>query len=127
MSHLSLSLPPATAELVTLRSSLRAFLEDCDEPADDWLLIATELVTNAIAASPSEAPIGVNVNVEPQRVDLRVVDMGAGFDLQPTASVPISSARGRGLMMVDALADEFTVSIEDGRTIATASRQRGNV
>lgn len=126
MSHFSLSLQPATAELSTLRKSLRRFLSDLDEPVDDWLLIATELVTNAIAAAPASTAIEVEIDVKPSRIDLRVVDMGFGFELDPMASVPAGDARGRGLMIVSALADDFTVSTDDGRTIATASRNRGD-
>lgn len=124
MSHISLSLQPATAELSTLRRSLRKFFSTMDEPVDDWLLIATELMTNAIAAAPAAMAIEVEVEVKPNRIDLRVVDMGHGFELDPKASVPASDERGRGLMMVSALADDFTVSVENGRTIATASRSR---
>jgi len=124
MAQLSLSMIPATTELSVLRRSLRSFLAEIDEPADDWLLIATELVTNAIAAAPNETEIQVELNVEARRISLRVVDMGRGFQLHPKVYVPPSDERGRGLMMVNALADDFSVSIEEGRTIATASKRR---
>lgn len=124
MSQLSLSLQPATTELSVLRCSLRSFLADLGEPAHDWLLIATELVTNAISAAPAATAIDVEVEVDPRHIHLRVVDEGDGFDLHPPTSVPTSDERGRGLMMVQALSDHFTVETDNGRTIATASRAR---
>ena len=124
MSRLSLSLPATNADLSLLRTTLRDFLINLDEPPDDWLLMATELVTNAVAASPDDASVDVEVEASPERVHLRVVDMGAGFQLEPRASIDIGQHRGRGLMMVNALADELSVETEAGRTTLHASRQR---
>ncbi len=126
MSHLSLSLRAATAELSGLRSSLRDFLEKCNEPADDWLIIATELVTNAIEASPRDEPVEVRIEANQRFIDLYVVDMGPGFDLRLKASVSPAVERGRGLMMVNALTDQLTVAVDNGRTVATASRRRSS-
>ncbi len=124
MSRHSLSLEPTTAELAPLRSSLRGFLAESDEPADEWLLIATELVTNAIEAAPDASVIHIDLEVGDEWVELQVVDMGAGFELDPASSVPAANHRGRGLMMVNALSDDFSVSIEDGLTVATVRRRR---
>ncbi len=124
MSRFSLSLQPTTAELAPLRSSLRGFLGESDEPADEWLLIATELVTNAIEAAPEASVIHVDLDVGDEWIELRVVDMGVGFELHPASSVPATNHRGRGLMMVNALSDDFRVSIEGGLTVATVRRRR---
>lgn len=117
-----MSLPPATTELSALRDSLRTFLNEHGEPADDWLLIATELVTNAIAAAPVASEIDVQLSLESTHAELRVVDKGDGFEHRPASTVSPDNARGRGLLMVSALADEFFVTTENGQTVATARR-----
>ena len=124
MSQLSLVLQPATTELSAMRSSIRRFLTDHDEPAHDWLLIATELVTNAISVAQGSTVIDVVVNVGARRIHLRVASMGSGFDEHPETSMPTTKNRRRGLLLVHALSDRFTVETEDGRTVAVASRPR---
>jgi anti-sigma regulatory factor (Ser/Thr protein kinase) len=77
--------------------------------ADDVVLIACEYATNAIRHSPSGLPGGeftVRVWVRPGWVRLEVTDLGPGHwvVLTPTSS-ELADETGRGLIVVDALAD----------------------
>ena len=77
--------------------------------ADDVVLIGCEYATNAIRHSPSGLPDGefiVRVWVRPGWVRLEVSDLGTGdWVVLPSASSEFADETGRGLIVVDALAD----------------------
>lgn len=82
------------------------------EIRDEIGLVVTELVTNAIEASPGPtARIEVDVGMVDHRIVLCVRDQGKGFPVAaPNSSPPSSSEnRGRGLPIVNALMDGFDV------------------
>jgi anti-sigma regulatory factor (Ser/Thr protein kinase) len=77
--------------------------------ADDVVLIACEYATNAIRHSPSGLPGGeftVRVWVRPGWVRLEVADLGTGdWVVLASASSEFADETGRGLIVVDAIAD----------------------
>lgn len=75
---------------------------------DDVLLLATELVTNSVRHSPAsgEGTIGVAVRRGSERIRVEVSDPGSGFDHEPHRPGTLSEG-GRGLFLVDALADRW--------------------
>ncbi len=77
---------------------------------DDLGLAATELLSNARDASPrSDSPIGVRVDVVGDQVELTVQNVGRRF--RPSEVMPdATAARGRGLPILAALADDLAVS-----------------
>ena len=80
-------------------------------------LLTTEVVTNAVqhgVAAP-DAAIRVEVVVECSRVRVEVTNTGPA--VTACAAVPaVTSTTGRGLLLVDALADSWGVRHEVGQT-----------
>ena len=91
---------------------------------EDVVLIASELVTNAVRAGASA--VDVTVRVTRQRLDLLVEDDADG---QPLLATPdIEATGGRGLRIVDQLADAWVVTPRGGGKLVTATwldRARG--
>lgn len=89
---------------------------------DDLLLVLSELCTNAIEASTSgDPPVLVRVHRTDATISLEVENSGAAFeealDKQQKRTDP---SRGRGLIIVRALADEVAMQFHDGRCIVRA-------
>lgn len=68
-------------------------------------LVASELTTNAVQASPA-SPYRIRVMVEPEHVDLKVANKASPEALPPKAEwgpAEVLAPRGRGLAIVEAL------------------------
>ena len=94
-------------------SAARTFVESQLAPAlgdtelvGDVVLVVSELVTNAVRAGATG--IDLDLEVTPQRVVLMVDDDAEGWPAMVTASN--DAVRGRGLSIVDQVADEWHVS-----------------
>lgn len=128
MAPLEMRLPPSTHVLPELRATIARRLESIEEPADDWLLIATELVTNAIEASPPSAPIDVRLRSTADTVELTVVDHGPGYDLPPLSiDVPPLQLGGRGLVIVRSLSDALETRRVAESTVTRCVRSRSTL
>lgn len=90
---------------------------------DDMALAITELVTNAVEASPTaSAPILVHATYSDHDLCIEVIDEGQGFTLDDSSDRPgPQSIRGRGLPIVRALVDLVEVDRSDGRTRVVAT------
>jgi anti-sigma regulatory factor (Ser/Thr protein kinase) len=104
-----------------LRHMLREWqLESMADPA---ALLASELVTNAIEASAGRAyrehgklpMIGLAIRLTPASVVLEVWDASPLWPVRQDGG--IASDRGRGLLLVDALADSWGHRAADGGKI----------
>lgn len=73
---------------------------------DDVVLIASELVTNAVRAGASR--IDLTLRVTRRRLDLLVEDDAGGLPVLATADE--GAIGGRGLRIVDQLADDWAVT-----------------
>jgi anti-sigma regulatory factor (Ser/Thr protein kinase) len=127
MPHLSI--PPRAAELRKVREWVRAWARTEGLGDDDLTLVATELVANAIDATPSDRDIEVVLRALDDDVELVVVDRGSGFAGGTAPSIPdrpppLSQQRGRGLFMVGAVVDELHLARLGDRTVATARLAR---
>jgi two-component sensor histidine kinase len=84
---------------------------------DHLLLLTTELITNSVrhgVLAPDEY-IRLWVTVDTDSVVVEVTDFGEGFQ-KPTALAPsLGATSGRGLYMVDVLAERWDVEC-DGET-----------
>ena len=81
---------------------------------DDAALLVTELTTNALAHTPGG--FAVELHIDGGTVDVDVRDDAPPFD-RPPASLPHASG-GRGLEIVDVLADDWGVhERERGKTV----------
>jgi anti-sigma regulatory factor (Ser/Thr protein kinase) len=114
-------------ELAPLRREVRSFLRcvGADAPLDDVLLILSELCANAVeATAAAPASIGVRIDAQSDEVTIEVDDPGPGFSLDERLSHGAPSPlaeRGRGLVIVRALADDLTVQRRDGHTIVRST------
>jgi anti-sigma regulatory factor (Ser/Thr protein kinase) len=127
-SPLEVRLPARIEAVPEARHELARWLSGAPvsrEIADEFALVVTELVTNAVEASPGpRAHIAVRARLDPHEVVLLVSDEGEGFHLVSSPSLPSSaSVRGRGLPIVSALMDEMTINRRDGRTEVEVSRR----
>jgi anti-sigma regulatory factor (Ser/Thr protein kinase) len=86
-------------------------------PIDKVVLIASELVTNAVQAGATIVEIGVNVT--DGRLDLVVTDDAGGWPT-PTSPTPDDTA-GRGLLIVEQLADAWDVAARKHGKAVTVS------
>lgn len=123
MASLHESFEASTTELRRVRAALRPTLIDVGEPPDDWILIATELVTNAINSGTGNQ-IDLAVVVDEATIELSVTNDGPSFSPLTLARIPAEQHRGRGLAIVQTIVDEFDVSHEAGRTTVRCRRRR---
>jgi serine phosphatase RsbU (regulator of sigma subunit)/anti-sigma regulatory factor (Ser/Thr protein kinase) len=107
------SLPPdATSSRVARQRVVAALASwDASELADPVELLVSELVTNAV----SHVGAGVRLRVErlPAGVRVRVFDDGDAKVPTPRHRVPPDAPTGRGLLIVDNLADRWGVEATD--------------
>jgi anti-sigma regulatory factor (Ser/Thr protein kinase) len=99
---------PASVALVRSRlaADLRAH-QLADDSIEDAVLVTSELVTNAIRHTPDTGPIEVNWRVDESEITLRVIDSSAAHPER--RKTPPVSPGGRGLAIVEALADSWGV------------------
>jgi len=87
---------------------------------EDVLVIASELCTNAVrASSGSEGAVALRAWTDGPDVLVEVEDDGGGFTWAQHADHELpdpEQEKGRGLFLVQALADEISIRTEEGRT-----------
>ena len=111
---MTLVLPRDSRFLGPLRTSLGALLEPLAVPegaVEDLQLALTEACANAIVHAEGARHCRVSVVADEGRCTVRVIDHGPGFSLaavQADEPDPLSEV-GRGLHVVQAVADELSV------------------
>lgn len=121
---LRLSTAADTAELGTIRRSVRDFLATHDVPADavdDVELAVSELATNVIHHTEASS-ISVVVTCT---ADQLVLDVADGEDVPPLDTIempPADQVTGRGLFVVEQVMDELGVAEVDGARIVRCRR-----
>lgn len=129
---LVLSIEPVRGRLGLVRTEIGRYLAECTVDDDPWLLVADELVANAVDAATDTAddvdatrPAVLALAVHPTRVVLTVANAGPAFELPAAdAMPPPGAARGRGLPLVQALVDGIEVRRVDGVNIVRCWRAR---
>ena len=117
---MEVAVPAQLPAVGALRRAVDKFLNDWSDPSrrNQILLAVSELGTNAIEAlhdPGSEVTLRIR-NLE-DCIVIEIQDEGPGFgDVVDCGSVPPSAERGRGLQVVRAVADEFSVDQQEGRT-----------
>jgi DNA-binding NarL/FixJ family response regulator/anti-sigma regulatory factor (Ser/Thr protein kinase) len=110
------ALDSARAEAVTaLRREIVAYLRRHGEPDSDFAgaeVVVAELLTNAFQHAPG--PAWVRTSWSRERPRIEVHDLGEGFAFDASLPEPMAEA-GRGLFLVNALADEIEVAAKCGR------------
>jgi anti-sigma regulatory factor (Ser/Thr protein kinase) len=112
--HSALQVPADLQVVGFVRCALACVLEREGWPADGAgrvLLASTEALTNAIEhGSPHDGRVDVALTVGPERAQVRVVDEGlpgVPVPVCPSDPPPSTSTRGRGLLIISRLADDF--------------------
>lgn len=82
----------------------------------DAQLLVSEVVTNSVRHSGSDEPIGLRVWLRRSGVKVEIADGGFGFDAGDIGARQDADG-GRGLMLVDALADRWGVSRDRGSRV----------
>ncbi|MGV3759968.1 MAG: ATP-binding protein [Actinomycetota bacterium] len=94
------------------------------EATDGVLLVASELITNAVRHGVGE--VELRIIVEPECIRLEVLDGGHATVVAPSENPAPSALGGRGLLLVQGVADRWGSSFEtDGRTLVWAEVARG--
>ncbi len=126
--QLTLEVAADFAGLGALRDQLRRWLEDAEVPptaSGDLLLVATELCTNAIEATPPDVPVEVRVSNDGTALRLTVANH------RPAPSVEVEpdvlqrgslQERGRGLAIVRSLVDTVVMTSDEDRTVVRTMR-----
>jgi anti-sigma regulatory factor (Ser/Thr protein kinase) len=115
--HSALRVPADIRVVAFVRCAIACVLEREEWPADSAgrvLLASNEALTNAIEhGSPAGAKVDVGLSVTRDRADIRIVDEGvpgAPLPRCPSAPPPTTAVRGRGLLIISRLADDFDVA-----------------
>ncbi len=86
-----------------------------DSAVDDLALLASELVTNAVRYGKS--PVAVRLITHGDSIRLEVTDGNASDVPQPRAAT-LTESHGRGMPLVDAIATDWGVTVQDsGKTV----------
>lgn len=115
-----------TSTLRAVRRDVVGFLTECGadtETLERGSLIASELATNAIQASPG-LPFQLSArSLSPEVALLSFRNRGAASEPPPRGTWPPKHAlasHGRGLSIVDSLSEELTVETKGDEVIVTA-------
>jgi anti-sigma regulatory factor (Ser/Thr protein kinase) len=110
MLHQLMLSPGTRAPAIARRKLLRALRGLQRDVVDDVLLLTTELVTNSVRHSRTDAAdlICIEIGVEEDCVHVQVTDPGRGTRFGPQRLSPMETG-GRGLVLVSELADRWGV------------------
>jgi PAS domain S-box-containing protein len=106
--RLRLTMPAEPTALAALRRALRLWLEQCevgDDESGQIVLACNEAFANAIehAYGPADGTVQMNAEFSEHEVSISVRDFGSWRE-------PRGENRGRGLFLIEALMDSFTVT-----------------
>ena len=105
------SFPSQASAVAAARSFVLAALPDVGQPLRERIeLMVSELSTNAVKHAKS--PFNVTVVTEPDQVRVEINDEGPRAPVQRRPAPTDTS--GRGLVIVQALSDEWGVDMHDG-------------
>ena len=106
LGRLQLQLPPDSGAPAVARSALRTL--PLGDRVDDVLLLASELVTNAVLHADSTEPIELIAECRPDAAWVEVRDHGHGFESAPLGE-------GHGLQILAAASERWGI-VQDGST-----------
>lgn len=110
----SIDLPPTAASVTASRRLVREVLRVWDAPHDheDACLLVTELVSNVVDHVGGEANLTLELSLSETWLRIAVVD---GSSIRPVVQeLSHDRPRGRGIRMVEAIADRWGVEDENG-------------
>lgn len=125
---LSLQLPRDHISIALLRHLVRVLLAEVgvvDEDRGDVELAVSEAAANVVDHSGGEDAYEVAISLGPELAELRVVDLGRGFDhANFSLEGALEDGRGRGLLLMNALVDNvgFDSDPEQGTVVHLVKR-----
>lgn len=127
--EMSIEVAPRFTVLADVRSQFRSWLQESDitrDVVEDLVVVATELCTNAVEATPDDERVQLQADFDGEAVRLAVSNATDDEELveEDFAVLPPGSLqeRGRGLTIVRALVDSLAVTTRDGHTVVRAMR-----
>jgi anti-sigma regulatory factor (Ser/Thr protein kinase) len=108
LGRLQLQLPPEPGAPAAARRALRTL--PLGDRADDVLLVASELVTNAVLHANSDEPIELVAECRPDATWVEVRDHGHGFE-------STELHEGNGLRILTGASDRWGIVRDHGTTI----------
>ncbi|TDC45166.1 ATP-binding protein [Actinomadura sp. KC345] len=126
---LDLLLPRDAASVPASRRLLDAALTALgveDQIRDDIEAMLTEACTNVIRHAEHGAHYTVRVTIQDRRCMIKVIDAGTGFDAGQVPHPEPAAERGRGLLIMKALADDvrFCSYPQDGALVSLEKHLR---
>ena len=121
VADLDLELPPNHDQNRLLRAKIREWCSAEGYPvpyADDVVLVASELFSNAVAATVGDASITVGLVRHSDRALVRMMNEGEGFDPGSLPAPDPDRAGGRGIWLAKALGT-LGVTQRQTKTIVT--------
>ncbi|GAA1797474.1 ATP-binding protein [Actinomadura chokoriensis] len=124
---LDLQLPRDAASVPATRRLLDAALTALgveDHIRDDIEMMLTEACTNVIKHAEHGADYTVRATIQDCRCVIKVIDSGTGFDAERVPRPELSAEHGRGLLIMQSLADDvrFCSFPEDGALVSLEKR-----
>jgi anti-sigma regulatory factor (Ser/Thr protein kinase) len=119
----SLRVPADLRVVAFVRCAIACVLDREDWPAESAslvLLASSEALTNAIEhGSPADGRVDIDLDVTRDRADIRIVDQGVpgtATPRLPSGPPPVTAERGRGLLIISRIADDFEMVPAGGGT-----------
>lgn len=115
--QLQLSLPKESRFVSLLRATTARLLTDLDVPdadVEDIELMLTEACANVVRHAADSTDYTVDVAVSQTGCVIEVRDHGPGFGDATITPPPLTAESGRGLMLMNALADKVTFDQRNG-------------
>ncbi|HUP99512.1 MAG TPA: ATP-binding protein [Aeromicrobium sp.] len=113
----AIGLGPLPTSAAAARGFVRSSLDDLDvpePPLEDAVLMTSELVTNALLHARGE--IEIRLDSDGHRVRIEVRDRNSRVPV--FSAVPVDATSGRGLFLVEKLAEDWGVdSRTDGKAV----------
>jgi len=118
VSRLQMQLRPGPAAAAEGRHTLDRLDGSLDKAQLDILkLLITELITNSVRHGGSDAWIALEIELYANAVRVEVVDRGPGFQPKETPTPHADRRGGYGLCLVDSLANDWGVSLNQGTRV----------
>ena len=117
--HASVRLAPVPESAAKARTFVERTLRDwgCCEMVDDARVVVTELVSNVVRHAGTEFALDVDLVADGDRVRIDVIDHADG-EVLLRAPDPSTDVGGRGLRLVDELAERWgVVRQRDGKRV----------
>jgi anti-sigma regulatory factor (Ser/Thr protein kinase) len=126
----SVEMPPELSRVAGVRETVRLFLTEAGCSAEEISaceLALAEACNNAVQYTKSTDPVRVELELDSDRIQIRIRDHTVGFDLPEAHQLPSEgSESGRGLFLMNAVMDTLEYRRETrGNALILTKNRRG--